>query len=86
MLSKHLCRAVRSVGESVLAHLLRPLERHYAVEFALDNFNRAKSGLSVRDVARDDGLSQRRFIQLLFAREVGMAPKLFSRAGAFVKR
>jgi AraC-like DNA-binding protein len=68
--------------KALMAHLLRPLQHHYAVEFALDNFSRANSGLAVRDVARDAGLSQRRFIQL-FSREVGMSPKLFCRIGRF---
>jgi AraC-like DNA-binding protein len=69
---------------ALMAHLFRPLERHYAVQFALDTFSRADSGLTVRDVARDAGLSQRRFIQL-FAREVGMSPKLFCRVRRFRK-
>ena len=68
--------------EALMAHLFRPLERHYAVRFALDTFGRADSGLAIRDVARDAGLSQRRFIQL-FAREVGMSPKLFCRVRRF---
>lgn len=67
---------------ALIAHLLRPLDRHYAVEFALDTFDRADTGLAIRDVARDAGLSQRRFIQL-FAREVGMPPKLFYRVRRF---
>src|SRR6266536_6005399 len=53
--------------KTLVAHLFRPLERHYAVRFALDTFGRTDSGLAIRDVARDAGLSQRRFIQL-FAR------------------
>jgi AraC-like DNA-binding protein len=68
--------------EALVAHLLRPLERHYAVRFALHTFGRADSGLAIRDVARDAGLSHRRFIQL-FAREVGMSPKLFYRVRRF---
>lgn len=68
--------------KALIAHLFRPLERHYAVRFALDIFGRADSGLPIRDVARDAGLSQRRFIQL-FAREVGMSPKLFCRVRRF---
>ncbi len=68
--------------KTLMAHLFRPLERHYAVRFALDSFGRADSGLAIRDVARDAGLSQRRFIQL-FAREVGMSPKLFCRVRRF---
>jgi AraC-like DNA-binding protein len=68
--------------KALVAHLFRPLERHCAVRFALDTFGRADSGGAIRDVARDVGLSQRRFIQL-FAREVGMSPKLFCRVRRF---
>lgn len=68
--------------KALAAHLFRPLERHHAVRFALDTFGRTDAGLAVRDVARDAGLSQRRFIQL-FAREVGMSPKLFCRVRRF---
>ena len=68
--------------KALMAHLFRPLERHYAVRFALHTFDRGDSGLAIRDVARDAGLSQRRFIQL-FAREVGMSPKLFFRVRRF---
>jgi AraC-like DNA-binding protein len=68
--------------KTLVAHLFRPLERHRAVRFALESFGRADSGLAIRDVARDAGLSQRRFIQL-FAREVGMSPKLFCRVRRF---
>ena len=68
--------------KALIAHLFRPLERHYAVRFALDTFGRTVSGLVIRDVARDAGLSQRRFIQL-FSREVGMSPKLFYRVRRF---
>jgi AraC-like DNA-binding protein len=53
-----------------------------AVRFALDAFGRTDSGLGIRDVARDAGLSQRRFSQL-FTREVGMSPKLFYRVQRF---
>jgi transcriptional regulator GlxA family with amidase domain len=68
--------------KTLVAHLFRPLERHYAVQFALDTFARTDSSLAIRDVAREAGLSQRRFIQL-FAREVGMSPKLFCRVRRF---
>jgi AraC-like DNA-binding protein len=68
--------------EALMAHLFRPLARHHAVLFALDTFGRADPDLAVRDVARYAGLSHRRFIQL-FAREVGMSPKLFCRVRRF---
>jgi AraC-like DNA-binding protein len=87
-LRERLCAAKTSaerlnlLEKALVAHLFRPLERHYAVGYALDTFGRADSGLAIRDVARDAGLSQRRFIQL-FAREVGMPPKLFCRVRRF---
>ena len=87
-LRERLCEAKTPVKrfnlleKTLLAHLFRPLQRHYAVRFALDTFGRADSGPAIRDVARDVGLSQRRFIQL-FAREVGMSPKLFCRVRRF---
>ena len=68
--------------EALVAHLCRPMEHHYAVRFALSTFSRTDSNLAIRDVARDAGLSQRRFTQL-FAREVGMSPKLFCRVRRF---
>jgi AraC-like DNA-binding protein len=68
--------------KALMAHLFRPLESHYAVRFALDTFRRASFGFAIRDVAREAGLSQRRFIQL-FAREVGLSPKLFCRVRRF---
>jgi len=68
--------------KTLMAHLFRPLERHCAVRLALDTFGRPDSGVAIRDVARDAGLSQRRFIQI-FAREVGMSPKLFCRVRRF---
>jgi AraC-like DNA-binding protein len=68
--------------EALMAHLFRPSAPHDAVRFALDIFGRADSGLAIRDVAREAGLSQRRFIQI-FAREVGMPPKLFCRVRRF---
>jgi AraC-like DNA-binding protein len=87
-LRERLCEAKTPVErfdllqKALVTHLFRPLERHYAVRFALDSFSRTGSGLAIRDVARDAGFSQRRFIQL-FAREVGMSPKLFCRVRRF---
>ena len=81
-LTKTPAERFKLLEKALVAHLFRPLERHYAVRFALETFGRANSGLAIRDVARDAGLSQRRFIQL-FAREVGMSPKLFCRVRRF---
>jgi len=68
--------------KTLVAHLGRPWERHYAVRFALAAFARADPITTVRAVAREAGLSQRRFIQV-FAREVGVSPKLFCRIRRF---
>jgi len=68
--------------KALAAHLFRRMEHHYAVGFALSVYGRVDSRLTVRDVAQKTGLSQRRFIQV-FAREVGMSPKLFCRVRRF---
>src|SRR5688572_1754925 len=62
-------------------HLFHPIEHHYSVATALDVMEE-RGDVSVRDIAKDVGLSQRRFAQL-FKREVGMTPKLFSRVQRF---
>jgi AraC-like DNA-binding protein len=72
----------RLLEEALTAHLFNPMEHHYAVLFALNVFVRADSDSSVRDVAKMVGLSKRRFIQV-FAREVGLTPKLFCRLRRF---
>jgi AraC-like DNA-binding protein len=64
------------------AHLFRTMEHHYAVGFALSVFGRMDLSLTLREVVQKTGLSQRRFIEV-FAREVGMSPKLFCRVRRF---
>jgi AraC-like DNA-binding protein len=87
-LSERLCGAAtplerfRLLEESLMAHLFRPLEHHYAVPTALDAFGQTEARATVRDIARDIGLSQRRFIQV-FTEEIGLTPKLFSRVKRF---
>ncbi|HKI01985.1 MAG TPA: helix-turn-helix domain-containing protein [Thermoanaerobaculia bacterium] len=66
---------------ALLARLRHPPEHHGSVPVALDAFERGAEG-RVRDVAGRVGLSQRRFIQV-FAAEVGMTPKLYSRVRRF---
>jgi AraC-like DNA-binding protein len=69
------------VQQALISHLFRPMEHHYAVAAALEALDQ-RSDVTVRDVARNVGLSQRRFIQI-FKAEVGMTPKLFSRVQRF---
>ena len=67
--------------ESLISHLFRPMEQHYAVSTAFECFGQ-QIDATVRDIARNVGLSQRRFIQV-FKAEVGVTPKLFSRLRRF---
>lgn len=67
--------------ESLISNMFRPMEHHYAVSTALEVFGQ-QIDVTVRDIARNVGLSQRRFIQV-FKAEVGVTPKLFSRLHRF---
>jgi AraC-like DNA-binding protein len=67
------------VVEEVLTRRLRRSRKgHPAVPIALYLLGPAGIGASVRNVAREVGICQRRFSQV-FAAQVGLPPKLFSR-------
>ncbi|MBN9522229.1 AraC family transcriptional regulator [bacterium] len=66
----------------LLGRLCRARPRHGAIPVALDALERADAVVTVRDLARRVGLSQRRFIQL-FTAEVGLTPKLYGRVRRF---
>jgi AraC-like DNA-binding protein len=69
--------------EQVLSDRLRsPGRRHSAVAIALECFGPSGMGASVREVARQAGLSHRRFLTV-FTAEVGLPPKLFCRIRRF---
>jgi AraC-like DNA-binding protein len=68
----------------LLEQLAKPLQRHPAVGFALQQFLGSRQPPPVSRVVEQVGFSQRRFIQL-FRGEVGLAPKLFCRVGRFQK-
>lgn len=55
---------------------------HPAIQTALEELHHHPSAVSVRELADDRGLSQRRFIEL-FTRQVGITPKLYSRIQRF---
>jgi AraC-like DNA-binding protein len=63
----------------LLEQLVRPLELHQGVEYAVRQFGQ---GARVAAVTEQIGLSSRRFIEL-FRRQVGLAPKLFCRVRRF---
>jgi AraC-like DNA-binding protein len=65
----------------LLAKIVKPLERHPAVRFAVGNFLRRPHG-AISSVTQQIGLSERRFIQV-FADQVGLTPKLFCRVQRF---
>ena len=67
------------VLEEILTGRLRySPKRHAAVPIALHLLGPAGTGASIRDVARVIGMCERRF-RPVFAAEVGLPPKLFSR-------
>ena len=55
---------------------------HPAVRFALEQFARGSNRLSIAEVARSSGWSERRFSQL-FREQVGFAPKVWCRLQRF---
>jgi AraC-like DNA-binding protein len=71
----------RRLEASLRSRILRPVERHRAVPAALEALANPRA-TRVRELSRDLGLSQRRFIRV-FAAEVGLTPKLFSRVRRF---
>ena len=87
-LRERLCTAVTDVErfslleQALLSRLRRPPEHHGVVSVALAAFEHRGAETKVRDVARRVGLSQRHFIQV-FAAEVGLTPKLYSRICRF---
>jgi AraC-like DNA-binding protein len=72
----------RVLEACLLEHLAKPLERHRAVEFALQHFRPHGHACPVSEMAELVGFSQRRFIQL-FSDQVGLTPKLFCRVSRF---
>jgi len=67
---------------ALLQQLVRPLERHAAVAFALQAFANAPSIPTVSSVAGQLGISWSRFIQV-FRDQVGLTPKVFCRITRF---
>ena len=59
----------------------RPLHQ-CAVDYALRRFADARMAVTVRDVARSTGWSERRFSQV-FREQVGLSPKVWCRLGRF---
>jgi AraC-like DNA-binding protein len=68
--------------ESLLAHASKPLSRHPAVNFALNEFGDLRRAPSISEVTGQIGLSSRRFIDV-FNDQVGLTPKLFCRIQRF---
>lgn len=67
------------LGAKLAAVPSRPqLQPHPAVRFGLDSFRRLPSAISVAEVARGTGWSERRFSQL-FREQVGLSPKVWCR-------
>jgi AraC-like DNA-binding protein len=70
------------VERCLLMQLVRPLELHSAVAYAIQEFRSSEHGARVTAVTERIGLSSRRFIQL-FHQQVGLTPKAFCRVSRF---
>jgi AraC-like DNA-binding protein len=67
---------------ALLARARGGFDRHPAVAFALKEFQAVPNAKNIRCVTEQIGLSARRFIEV-FAKEVGLTPKLFCRVRRF---
>lgn len=72
----------RVLEKYLLAQTIKPLARHPAVRFALDEFHSAPQARAIAEITDQIGLSARRFIQV-FSDQVGLTPKLFCRVQRF---
>ncbi len=72
---------LQTLEQCLLEQLAKPLERHAAVNFALQQLSAAYPP-DISWIVNQVGYSQRRFIEL-FSGEVGLTPKLFSRVSRF---
>jgi len=66
----------------LFAQLVKPLELHRGVAFALGHFCQRPHTSKIGLVLRETGLSERRFIEL-FHEQVGLTPKAFCRVRRF---
>jgi AraC-like DNA-binding protein len=72
----------RALEDALLQRIDVRRQLHAAVRYALREIARASPGRSVLAVAREAGMSRRRFAQL-FREQVGLTPKLYSRLARF---
>jgi AraC-like DNA-binding protein len=72
----------RLLENALLLRLRRPMEHHPAVSLALGGLRSENSPAVVRKLAREAGVSDRRFIDV-FRSEVGLNLKLFHRVQRF---
>ncbi len=66
----------------LLSRAIKPLARHPAVAYALQQFELSSGAISVAEVQDRVGLSARRFIEV-FRDQTGLTPKLFCRIRRF---
>jgi AraC-like DNA-binding protein len=75
-------RKFEILEESLLAHASKPLLRHPAVDFAIQEFGDLRRAPSIAQVTAQIGLSSRRFLDV-FNDQVGLTPKLYCRVQRF---
>jgi transcriptional regulator GlxA family with amidase domain len=72
----------RILEDALLSKTRDGFERHPAVRYALDVFDRSSGTRTVDALVQGIGMSSRRFLEL-FRREVGLSPKRFCRIRRF---
>ncbi len=80
--AKNVESMLTNLERCLLGQLVRPLELHPAVAYALEQFERTPGAGRVAVVTDRLGLSSRRFIEL-FRRQTGLTPKIFCRVRRF---
>lgn len=80
--ASHAAEKFRVLEVALLEHLNERVQLNAAVRYALHEFTRRPEIPKVREVAREAGLSRRRFAQV-FREQIGLTPKLYCRLQRF---
>ena len=82
--AKEAAEKFRVLEVALLEHLNERLQLNTAIRYAVQEFARRPEVPRVRELAREAGLSRRRFSQL-FREQIGLPPKLYCRLQRFQK-
>lgn len=78
----HIAKKLQVLEIALLSGVRKRAQLNAAVQYALEEFSSAHRVARVDHIAREAGLSRRRFTQV-FREQIGMSPKLFCRVQRF---